>query len=239
MIRYTHAVLFSALRQAVRWKLLLSNPAENVDLPREQRRRFTIFDVEQAKLFIAAIAGHKYEVLLALAMTTGMRPSEYLALTWSDFNLERGTVSVSKTLEWRKGGWRFEDTKRERSRRLVKLQNWVVALLCKLEEESKTVEAGPDDLTFTSHRGGPIQESKFVGRYFKPLLQSAGLPNIRLYDLRHTAATLGLAAGVSPKIVSEQLGHDSVAFTLEVYSHVLPHMQDTAAMKVEALLMTT
>jgi integrase len=235
-IRYAHAVLFSALRQAVRWKLLLSNPAEDVDLPRQPRRRFTIFDVEQAKQFIAAIAGHKYEALFALAMTTGMRPSEYLALTWSDFNLERGTVSVSKTLEWRKGGWRFEDTKRERSRRMVKLQNWVVALLRKAQETARAFESGSGDLVFTSHRGGPIQESKFVARYFKPLLGSAGLPNIRLYDLRHTAATLGLAAGVSPKIVSEQLGHASVAFTLEVYSHVLPHMQDTAAMKVEALL---
>jgi integrase len=68
------------------------------------------------------------------------------------------------------------------------------------------------------------------------LLQSAGLPNIRLYDLRHTAATLDLAAGFSPKIVREQLGHVYVAFTLEVYSHVLPHMQAAAAMKVEALL---
>jgi integrase len=69
------------------------------------------------------------------------------------------------------------------------------------------------------------------------LLQTADLPNIRLYDLRHTAATLALVAGVSPKVVSEQLGHASVAFTLEVYSHVLPHMQDEAAMRVEALIM--
>lgn len=220
----------------MRWKLLLSNPAEDVDLPRQQRRRFTVFDVERAKQFIAAIAGHKYEVLFALAMTTGMRPSEYLALTWSDFDLERGTVSISKTLEWRKGGWRFADTKRERSRRMVKLQNWVVALLRKFGEAASAAGVGPDDLVFTSDRGKPIQETKFVGRYFKPLLRSAGLPDIRLYDLRHTAATLGLAAGVSPKIVNEQLGHASVAFTLEVYSHVLPHMQDTAAMKVEALL---
>jgi integrase len=75
-----------------------------------------------------------------------------------------------------------------------------------------------------------------VRRYFKPLLKEAGLPNIRLYDLRHGAATLALAAGVSPKIISEQLGHASVAFTLDVYSHVLPHMQDAAAEKVEALL---
>jgi integrase len=236
-ICYTHAVLFSALRQAVRWKLLLTNPAEDVYLPRQPRRRFTVFDVGQARQFIAAISGHEHEALFALALTTGMRPSEYLALTWTDFNLECGTVSVSKTLEWRKGGWCFEDTKRERSRRMVKLQNWVMALLRRLNEKARAAEAKPGDLVFTSHCGGPIHEAKFVGRYFKPLLESAGLPNIRLYDLRHTAATLALAAGVSPKIVSEQLGHASVAFTLEVYSHVLPHMQDTAAMKVEALLM--
>jgi integrase len=235
-IRYTHAVLFSALRQAVRWKLLLTNPAEDVDLPRQARRLFTVFDVEQARHFIAEITGHKYEVLFALAITTGMRPSEYLALTWSDFDIERGTVSVSKTLEWQKGGWHFEDTKRERSRRMIKLQSWVVALLGKLEEAWAVGREG-NDLVFTAHRGGPIREERFVRRYFKPLLRSAGLPNIRLYDLRHTAATLGLAAGVSPKIVSEQLGHASVAFTLEVYSHVLPHMQDTAVIKVEALLM--
>ena len=120
---------------------------------------------------------------------------------------------------------------------MIKLQNWVLALLRRLEERSKPAERNPGGLVFTSNLGGPIHESKFVARHFKPLLRSAGLPNLRLYDLRHTAATLALAAGVSPKIVSEQLGHASVAFTLEVYSHVLPHMQDTAAMKVEALLM--
>ena len=196
-----------------------------------------MFDVEQARHFIAAISGHKYEVLFALAITTGMRPSEYLALTGSDFDPERGTVSVSKTLEWQKGGWHFEDTKRERSRRMIKLQSWVVALYRRLEEEVRTVGREGSDLVFTAHRGGPIREARFVGPYFKPPLRSSGLPNIRLYDLRHTAATLGLAAGVSPKIVSEQLGHASVAFTLEVYSHVLPHMQETAAKKVEELLM--
>ena len=236
-ICYTHAVLFSALRQAVRWKLLLTNPAEDVHLPRQPRRRFSVFDVGQAKQFIAAISGHEYEALFALALTTGMRPSEYLALTWTDIDLERGTVCVSKTLEWQKGGWCFGDTKRERSRRMIKLQNWVISLLRKLEEGSKPNERKLGRLVFKSNLGGPIHESRFVGRHFKPLLRSAALPNIRMYDLRHTAATLALSAGVSPKIVSEQLGHASVAFTLEVYSHVLPHMQDTAAIKVEALLM--
>src|ERR1700722_4007236 len=75
-----------------------------------------------------------------------------------------------------------------------------------------------------------------VYKHFKAIFKRAGLPNIRLYDLRHTAATLALTVGVSPKVVSEQLGHTSAAFTLDVYSHVLPHMQDDAAAKVEAAL---
>ncbi len=131
----------------------------------------------------------------------------------------------------------LEDTKRERSRRTIKLQNWVVVLVRRLEEKARAAGAKSSDLVFTSERAGPIHEANFVERHFKPLLVSAGLPNIRLYDLRHKAATLALVAGVSSKVIFEQLGHASVAFTLEVYLHVLPHMQDEAAMKVESLLL--
>jgi integrase len=233
-IRYTHAVLRSSLKQAVRWNLILANPADLVDLPRQDRRPASVFSVEQARTFVKAIAGHPYETLFALAMTTGMRPSEYLALTWNDLNLNVGTISISRTLEWRKGGWQFADTKRPLSRRVVKLQAWVLALLKAHFSEDQRGCAG--DLVFRAKRRGPIRESRFVQCYFKPLLESASLPAIRLYDLRHTAATLSLAAGVSPKVISEQLGHASVAFTLDVYSHVLPHMQDAAAERVQALL---
>jgi integrase len=233
-IRYTHAVLRSALKQAMRWNLILSNPADSVDLPRQDRRQIAVLNVEQARTFVRAISGHPHRSLFALALTTGMRPSEYLGLTWKDLDLDRGTVSVSHTLEWRKGGWQFAETKRSRSRRLVKLQAWVVALL--REQVPKLQEALGDALVFRARRGGPIRESRFVQDHFKPLLKSAELPAIRLYDLRHTAATISMIAGVSPKVISEQLGHASVAFTLDVYSHVLPHMQDAAAEKVQALL---
>ena len=83
---------------------------------------------------MGAIVGHPYEALFALAMTTGMRPSEYLALTWADINLVQGTVSVSRTLEWKKGGWQFAETKRSRSRRVIKLQAWVIGLLVKYRQ---------------------------------------------------------------------------------------------------------
>jgi integrase len=233
-IHYTHAVLRSALKQAFRWNLILANPADLVDLPRQNRRRVGVLSVEQARTFIRAITGHRYEALFALAMTTGMRPSEYLGFTWNDVDLSHGTVSVCHTLEWRKGGWQFADTKRPRSRRVIKLQAWVVALLRELIPEEDR-DCG-NDLVFRAKRGGPIRESHFVRRYFKPLLKAAGLPAIRLYDLRHAAATIALAAGVPPKVISEQLGHSSVAFTLDVYSHVLLHMQDAAADMVQALL---
>ncbi len=92
------------------------------------------------------------------------------------------------------------------------------------------------DLIFVNSSGNPLNERNLVQRNFQVILERAKLPRIRLYDLRHTAATLALGAGVPAKVVSEQLGHASVAFTLDTYSHVLPHMQEAAAAQVEALL---
>ena len=92
------------------------------------------------------------------------------------------------------------------------------------------------DQMFVTEFGRPENVNGLVYKHFKPILKRANLPNIRLYDLRHTAATLALTEGVSPKVVSERLDHTSAAFTLDVYSHVLPHMQDDAAAKVEAAL---
>jgi integrase len=98
-IRYAHAVLRSALKQAVRWNLILGKPADLVDLPRQNHRRVGVLSVEQARTCIKAITVHPYEALFAFAMTSGMRPSEYLALTWNDVDRSHGTVSVSRTLE--------------------------------------------------------------------------------------------------------------------------------------------
>jgi len=170
-----------------------------------------------------------------------MRPSEYLALCWRDIDWDRGTISVVRTLHRNEGQWTFADTKRVRSRRVVKLQMWVLDLLRKLKGGVGEAEAACEsvfaDLIFTTTRGAPTSEEYLVKKHFKPLLREAGLPNIRLYDLRHTSATLALAVGVAPKVVSEQLGHASAAFTLDTYSHVLPHMQDEAAAKMEAALL--
>jgi integrase len=241
-VRYAHAVLRAAVRQAIRWQLLLNDPTQGVELPREQCREMSVLTTEQARSFLRTALHSPQACLFALALTTGMRPSEYLALSWRDIDWDRGTVSIVRSLRKHEGQWTFADTKRVRSRRVVKLQTWILELLRKLKGEAdaggETFDSAFSDLIFTTARCDPINEEYLVKRHFKPLLREAGLPNIRLYDLRHTSATLALTVGVAPKVVSEQLGHASAAFTLDTYSHVLPHMQEEAAAKMEAALMS-
>jgi integrase len=239
-VRYAHAVLRAAIRQAIRWQWLLSDPTQGVQLPSPRCREMSVLTTEQARSFLRAAVHSTKGWLFAVALTTGMRPSEYLALCWRDIDWDRGTVSVVRSIHRHDGQWIFADTKRVRSRRLVKLQTWVLELLRRMKDKTQEPGEACDsafaDLIFTTAHGDPINEEYLVKKHFKPLLREAGLPNIRLYDLRHTSATLALTVGVAPKVVSEQLGHASAAFTLDTYSHVLPHMQDEAAAKMEAAL---
>ena len=108
-------------------------------------------------------------------------------------------------------------------------------VICRLRASAHDLCPEAHDLVFRTSSGQPIN-ADYLAKHFRSILDLAGLPRIRLYDLRHSAATIALAAGVSPKVVSEQLGHASTAFTLDTYAHVLPHMQDEAAARVEAML---
>lgn len=233
-VRYTHSVL----RSAMRWRLLLQDPTEGAQLPRLGRREMHVLNAEQSRIFLEAALKTHYGPVFAVVLTTGMRPSEYLGLTWPDIDWQHGTVGVVRTLERIKGTWRFADTKRDRSRRVVRLQEWVLETLKGLHARRQRSECDireTANLLFTTPAGCPIHSDKLAQR-FKVILRQCGLPAVRLYDLRHTAATLALSAGVPPKVVAEQLGHASAAFTLDIYSHVLPHMQAVAATRVEALL---
>jgi integrase len=238
-VRYTHSVLRSAMRQAIRWRLQAQDPTDGAQLPRVRRREMCVLTAEQSRIFLSAVLKTHYGPVFAVALTTGMRPSEYLALKWQDIDWDRGTVSIVRTLERSAGGWRFAETKRARSRRVIKFQDWVLETLKSLQaitiRRSGCSRPDNSELVFTSPAGHPIYSDKLAKR-FKAILRQVGLPVIRLYDLRHTAATLALSVGVPPKVVAEQLGHASAAFTLDVYSHLLPHMQEEAAIKVEQIL---
>jgi integrase len=227
------------MRQAIRWRLLLEDPTNGAQLPRLRRREMRVLNAEQSRPFLEAALKTHLGPVFAFALTTATRPSEYLGLRWRDINWEGETVAVIRTLVRSNGNWHFADTKRTRSRRVIKLQTWVLELLKSLGAKGKTTppcSCPPDmaELIFATPSGRPIHSDK-LAKKFKSILEQAGLPLIRLYDLRRTGATLALAAGVPPKVVSDQLGHARAAFTLDAYSHVLPHMQAEAAERVEAL----
>ena len=238
-IEYTNAVLQSAFRQAVRWRMLAEDPCAGVDLPRVKHREMDALSVEECRRFLSVAERSEWYALFALALTTGMRPSEYLALKWTDIDFTRGTASVSRTIQMSGSAWAFDDTKRKRSRRMVKLQGFVLKALqaARLDEsvDRKGSCRSANNLIFVTASGSPLRQ-RVVKREFRRLLAKAGIRSVRLYDLRHTAATLGIAAGVSVKVIADQLGHASISFTLERYSHVLPSIQDEAAAKVEKLL---
>jgi integrase len=244
-IRYAHSVLSAALKQAVKWRLLAHNPASHVESPHQPRREMQAMDQQDAAAFLGAIAGTKHEALFALALVTGMRPGEYLGLRWTDVDLTPGAarVSVQRTLVWEGKEWRLDEPKTSPSRRTIPIPDSVVELLCKhrvaqAEQRLQNARSWEDHgFVFTNEIGQPLERHNLLHRHFKPALKRAGLAaTLRLYDLRHSAATLLLRAGINPKVASERLGHASVVMTLDTYSHVLPDMQREASDKMEELL---
>ena len=244
-VRYCHAILSSALKQSVKWQMLLTNPCAAVDLPRQQRQEMQALTPEEAGKFLAAAQSDKWSVIFELAITTGLRPEEYLGLQWQDLDFATGHLIVRRALVWKRkgGGWSLQEPKTSNSRRTIPLPASVVLSLRahKRKQAEERLKAGPDyqndDFIFAGELGNPLLMSNFFRRHFQPVLERSGITKkIRLYDLRHTCATLLLSAGENPKVVSERLGHASIVLTLDVYSHVLPSMQQAATDKLENML---
>ncbi len=244
-IRYTHAILSSALKQAVRWQMLSQNPADKVSVPKQQRREMYALSPEEAKRFLSAAESSRWFTLFQFALVTGMRPEEYFGLRWEDIDWQNGRVQVKKVLVRvaKGGGWRWDEPKTQNSGRSIPIPQTLIASLktLKVEQAKQRLSLGErwkdHGLVFTAENGEPIHHSNFRIRHFKPLVKKAGLPeDLRLYDLRHTCATLLLVAGENPKVVSERLGHASITLTLDTYSHVLPTLQQQATSKLESLL---
>jgi integrase len=171
-----------------------------------------------------------------------MRQGELLGLGWEDVDLEASTVRVKRTLTLARGGPRLTEPKTPRSRRSIRLTTGAVDTLERHRErqEAEGAAAGDTwnawDLVFCTRRGTPIRRDNLHDKHWKPLLRRSGLPDIRFHDLRHTCATLLLTKGVHPKIVSEMLGHSSIAITLDTYSHVIPGLGDVAVRAMEEVL---
>ena len=246
-VRYIHTTLHKALKQAVMDGLIPRNVTEAVKPPQPTREEMHPLTPEQAKVLLqtAHETRDRLEALYVLAIHTGLRQGELLGLKWDDVDLEDDSLQVRRTLAITKSGLVFSFPKTTGSRRSVKLTSKATkALKSHLERQLAEIDGvgslwnpgDADGLIFASETGEPLARRAVTKQKFKPLLRRAGLPEIRFHDLRHTCATLLLTRNVNPKIVSEMLGHATIAITLDTYSHVLPNMRDQAAAAMEEAL---
>ena len=226
-VRGIHATIRSALRDAVKWGLLEHNPAERADPPKQAHGEMTVWSAAELSTFLETVRDHSlYPLWVTLAMT-GLRRGEALGLRWTDVDLERRQLQIRQTLLQAGSQVLVGKPKTARGRRVVVIDERTAAVLDQMPRFG--------ELVFCHHDGRNLHPGE-VTKVFLTLVDASGLRRIRLHDLRHTHATLALQAGVHPKIVSERLGHSSIAFTLEVYSHALPTLQVEAAAKIAALI---
>jgi integrase len=241
-VQYIHVTLHKALKQAVQDGLIPRNATEAVKAPQVRREEMHPLSVGQTRTLLETAREDRLEALYVLAVHTGLRQGELLGLKWEDVDFEAGTLQVRRSLTTAKGGPVLAAPKTRSSRRTVKLTHGAVeALRGHLQRQLEEIDrAGSlwreNGLVFASEAGEPLDRRHLTSRRFKALLRRAGLPDIRFHDLRHTCATLLLSKNVNPKIVSEMLGHASIAITLDTYSHVLPNMRDQAAAAMENAL---
>lgn len=241
-IHHCHSVLHNALTEAVKQDILVRNPIAAVAPPRIVRKELHTLSRQQVRQLLAVSTGSRYHALWALLITTGLRLGEATALRWRDIDLVRGIATIQRSLQrQRKTGLVFVEPKTAGSRRAVQLPLGAIALL---EEHSTIVEkmradAGEawqeQDLVFPAAAGGPIEPGRINTALHRDL-HMAGLPRLRVHDLRHSAATLLLEEGTHPKVVQDLLGHSTIAMTLDLYSHVTPRLQEEATARMQKLV---
>lgn len=241
-IRGIHTIIFMALKQAVRWRLLARNVSEDVSsLPRDsQPHERQTLTPEQAQKLLDAAKGHRLEAMITLALATGMRRGELLALRWQDIDLHHRSLSVRRSVSRLPGGHRVHEPKTASGKRSITLPPFVIEALQqhRIRQLETKLKAGPEweehDLVFCNIYGRFLNSASLYD-LFTSLVKKAGLPRMRFHDLRHSAATILMAMKVPIKVIQELLGHSNITITLNVYGHVLPSMQDEAMDKMERL----
>jgi integrase len=219
----------------------MRNPALFAPPPTPRRGELRTWTAEELRQFLDSVRDDRLYAAWRVAALTGMRRGEVLGLRWADLDLDAGWLAVRQTLVVVENHFEISEPKTTRGHRQLALDPETIMALRshRKNQAAERLAAGPawttSALVFTRQDGTPLHP-EHVRRLFDRHLQRAGLPRIRFHDLRHTHATLALQAGVHPKVVSERLGHTTVAMTLDVYSHAIPAMQQEAATIVADLL---
>lgn len=241
-VRYVHAVLNKALKDAVRWDRLPRNVCAFAQAPRAPRASegHVTWTGDEVARFLSEVRGERLYAAWLVAVATGMRRGELLGLRWRDIDFGRSALSVRQTLVAKSHAPEFNEPKTPRSKRSVALDAATVYALrshrkAQAEERLRMGSVYQEfDLVFCAEDGSPLIPRQ-VTKWFLDAAKRAGVRRIRFHDLRHTHATLALQSGIHPKVVSERLGHADIGITLNTYTHAIPAMQADAAEIIASL----
>jgi integrase len=240
-VRQMHAIVKSALAQAVRWELLVRNPAAVVKGPKAGRTAMRTYDLEQTADLIEAVRGRRVFIPTLLAVLGGLRRGEIAALRWRHVDLATAQLAVIESAEQTKTGVRYKEPKSGRGRTIALSATLVTELRAHRARQAQGLlkvgkRLSDDDFVVTREDGSSVRPHSLGQEWVRFLARNGALPRIRFHDLRHAHATHLLASGIHPKVASERLGHSKVGIMLDLYSHVLPNMQADAAAIVDGAL---
>jgi integrase len=240
-VHHMHRVLKQAISQAVRWQIIARNPLDAINPPKVERRRLDTYDVAQTAELLDAVRGTSMFIPILLAALCGMRRGEIAALRWRSVDLVMGQIAIVESCEQMNGSVRYKEPKSGRAR--------AVALSATVAEELRAHRVGQaqellklgvrptdDGFVATLADGRSLQPTRITHEWVRLIQAIPSLPRLRFHDLRRAHATHLLASGVHPKVASERLGHSNVGITLDLYSHVMPGMQEDAAARIDDAL---
>jgi integrase len=240
-VQAIHMTIRKALGDAARWGIVVRNVTELASPPRPRRVEMQTWTAEELRAFLKHVEGERLYAVWILAASTGMRRGEVLGLRWRDVDLDRARASVRQTLVLAGRQVVTSEPKTSRGRRSIALDPRTVSALrawrrAQASERLAWAGAWADSgLVFTREDGTPIHP-EWLSDAFEWRVKVTRLPRIRFHDLRHTHASLGLAAGIPVKVMSERLGHTSSSFTADAYQHVTPALEEQAASTVAQLV---
>ncbi len=253
-VLYHHRVLHEALKHAVEWQIIIRNPADAVRPPRKSKPQLVTLDKPEVDVLLSEARGTELYIPILLAIHTGMRRGEILALQWKDIDFNTDTIMVRQALEWMSATkeHRIKRTKSEKNRRvdvarvaMAELESWkkeqkqlrVVAEKenKKRQKEGKSIKPVEINDYVCTWPNGHLVSLDYCTKEFIRLARRCRLGGVTFHGLRHTHATLMLQLNIHPKIVAERLGHADMKMFMEVYSHVMPSMQREAAQKWDDL----
>ena len=238
-VKLAHRILRRALADAVRWNLIVMNPAAATRVPKGESKELTVWSAADARRFLDAVADDRLVGLWTLALHTGLRRGELAGLRWSDVDLDAGTLTVAQQRTTANHQVVITTPKAKSQRQLLLAPATVTALRAHLNRQrQERLALGPawtdSGYVFVDEAGVEYHPHRFT-KTFEDAVKRTGVPTIRLHDTRHTMASLALEAGVHPKVVQEQLGHSAIAVTLDTYSHVPQAVKRDNADKIAGL----